>query len=149
MDCYIWAIVENGGWDWIKRCLRDRNSRGSYGYNIRRFPQKSDILVFYSKNRLHGTIKVNEGGREVTSQDVGKEPELKKWKYVMFLDGRTIRIFHEPVSVKEIANKIDKLKGKTGKSLLAACRNDPKISVEEYKKIVEKGFQTIFDEFLS
>ena len=51
MDCYIWAIKENGGWDWIKRCLRDRKSRESCGYGISRFPQKSDILVFYSKNK--------------------------------------------------------------------------------------------------
>ena len=148
MDCYIWAIKENGGWDWIKRCLRDRKSRESYGYGISRFPQKSDILVFYSKKRLHGTIMVNEGGREVTSRDVRKEPKLRDCKYVMFLDGRTIRMFHEPVPAKEVANQIEKLKGKTGKSLHAACRNNPKISIEEYKRIVEKGYQRIFNDFL-
>ena len=146
MDCYIWAIVENGGWDWIKRCLRDRKSRASYGYGIRRFPQKADVLVFYSKKCLHGRIIVNEAGREVTSRDIRKEQELRSFKYVMFLDGRTIRMFHEPVPVKEIADQIEKLKGKTGKSLHAACRDNPKIPIEEYKKIVEKGYQRMFDE---
>lgn len=55
-------------------------------------------------------------------------------------------MFHEPVLVKEIADQIVKLKGKTGKSLHAACRDNPKISIEEYKKIVERGYQRMFDE---
>jgi hypothetical protein len=149
LKCHIWTIIENGGWDWLKGCLRDRNSRISYGYSIRRFPLKSDILIFYSGKRLHGRIIVAEGGREVTSKDIKNEPELKGYKYVMFLDGRTVRIFNEPVPADEVASQIEALKGKTGKSLHAACRNNPEISVEEYKKIVERGYYGIFKEFFS
>jgi len=149
LKCYIWAIIENGGWDWLKGCLRDRNPRISYGYGIRRFPQKSDILIFYSDKRLHGRIIAAENGREVTSKDIKNEPELKNYKYVMFLDGRTIRIFDKPVSVEEIASQVGKLKGKTGKGLYNTCRNNPEISVDEYKKIIEKGYPDIFKEFYS
>lgn len=147
MKCYIWAIIEDGGWDWLKRCLRDRKPRTAYGYNIRRFPQKSDVLIFYSNKRLHGTISVTEGGREVTSRDTRNDPDLKEWKYVMFLDGRTVRMFHKPVPVKEVANHIGKLMGKTGKSLHTTCINDPEISVDECKKIVELGYYDILKEF--
>jgi len=148
MKCYIWAILENGGWDWLKRCLRDRESRISYGYNIRRFPQKSDILVFYSNKRLHGRIVVAEEGRQVTSKDIKSESELKNWKYVMFLDGTTVRIFDKPVPVEEITDEIQKFKGKTGKGLFNICRNNPEISIDEYKTIVEKGYYDILKEFL-
>lgn len=147
MKCYIWAIVENGGWDWLKGCLRDRNPRIPYDYSIRRFPQKSDILVFYSDKRLHGRIIVAEDGRQITPKEIKIDPELKHWQYVMFLDGRTARIFHKPVPVEEIASQIEKLKGKTGKGLYNSCRNNPEISVDEYKKIIEKGYYEILKEF--
>jgi len=149
MKCYIWTIVEDGGWDWLKRCLRDRETRIPYGYGIRRFPQKSDILVFYSDKRLHGRIVVAENGRQVTSKDIKNDPSLKNWQNVMFLDGRTARIFHDPVPVEEISDQIEKLKGKTGKGLYNTCRNNPEISVDEYKKVIERAYFDIFKEFFS
>ena len=147
MDCYIWAVVEDSGWNWIKRCLENRLSEIPYGYNIRRFPKKSDILVFYSSNHFQGRITVAGDGRQITSRDYKMYPSFKEWKNIMFLDGKTIRIFHEPVLVKDIAEEIEKLKGKLGRSLVAACRNNPTISIDEYKKIVERGYENMLNEF--
>jgi len=147
MDAWIWAITE-GGWEWIKECLMYRGPRMSYGYSIPRFPQKEDFLVFYSDKKLYGRVVVAESGRQVTSKDIEKEPELKEWKNVMFLDGKTLRMFDKPVPIEDVADQIEALKGKTGKSLTGAVGMNPKISLEEYKKIVEKGYANILKEFL-
>jgi len=147
MDCYIWAITKDSGWNWIKTCLWDRNTKLPYGYNIRRFPKKSDALVFYGNKCFQGRITVADDGRQITPRDKKEYPYLKDWKNVMFLDGSTIRIFHNPVPAKDVADQIEKLRGKTGKSLVAACRYNPTISIDEYKEIVERGYETLFDEF--
>ena len=146
MDCYIWAILEEGGWNWLKRCLIDRDNRTAYAYDIRRFPKRGDILVFYGNHRFYGRITVAEDGRQVTPKDRQNEPELGDWKNIMFLDGATLRLFFNQVQVESVADEIEKLNGKTGKSLLAACRNNPTISIDEYKRIVEKGYVNFFRE---
>lgn len=130
---WIWAISE-GGWNWIKTALKDRQVL-SYGYNIRRRPRAGDFIVFFSENKLYGKVQVCGNARETTPEDIEKDEDLKNWKYVMYLDGRDLKIFDTPIPVEEIADHIKILKGKA--NLHAVCRNNPRISLKEYEYIIK------------
>jgi hypothetical protein len=128
---FIWPVRE----EWGKKRFEDITSHYKYGYSIRRFPQKGDVLVFYHNWKLLGSIPVDNSARPVTSEDLKNNPYwVRNWKYVMGLDGARKLIFSTPVEVEEIANCVAKLKGK--ENLHAVCRNAPKITMSEYQLIV-------------
>jgi signal peptidase I len=134
---WIWTIAE-GGWNWIRDALKDKQVT-SYGYNQRRKPRNGDTIVFYSNKKLYGTVPVCDDARETTHEDTEKDDDLKHWKYVMYLDCRGLKIFGDPIPIKDVADNIEILKGKN--NLHAVCRNNPRISLEEYEYIIEKSRQ--------
>ena len=146
---WIWPIAK-GGWNWIRDALKHRKRHVPYAYGVNKFPRKLDFLVFYDDRKFYGRIVVDGDGRQITPKDTKNYPQLggTNWKNIMFLDATSLRIFDNPASIEEVSDRIKALKGKSGKSLIGAIAVYPEISKDEYKIIVEKGFQNILKEFL-
>ena len=130
---YIWSVREG----WGKEAFDKIRSHYNYGYNIARRPKTGDVLVFYSKKKLIGSIPVDSDSRKVTYEDSKKDPDVRNWKYLVGLDGSRKVVFPSPVEVKNVAGDISILKGK--KNLHNTCRFSPKITMEEYNLIKEKS----------
>jgi hypothetical protein len=121
--------------EWGKKRLYEINSHYDYGYSISRLPKAGDVLVFYSDNKLIGSIPVDTDARLTTEKDRKDHPYwVSDWKYVVGLDGAGKTIFRSPVRVEDIANNVIIFKGK--QNLHAISRNAPRISVAEYNLIL-------------
>jgi hypothetical protein len=121
--------------EWGKKRLYEINSHYDYGYSIPRVPKAGDVLVFYSDNKLIGSIPVDTDARRTTAKDRKDHPYwVGDWKYVVGLDGAGKKVFRSPVRVEDIADNVSIFKGK--ENLHAIARNAPKITIAEYNFIL-------------
>jgi len=136
---WIWTVGE-GGLDFIKDLIKERKI-SIYHYAIHRAPQQGEYLVFYSNKRLIGKIFVAVGARKLTQAEKKEEPSLRMFNYEMALDGNDFEIFPVPIPVEAIRDYVSVFNGVESNKLHSRCRFNPRITIEDYNRILEKAEQ--------
>jgi hypothetical protein len=135
---WIWTVGE-GGLNWIKNQIKSPSSQALYHYAMRRPPKQGEYLVFYANKNFIGRVYVAVGARKITHAEKKENPSLKPFSYEMVLDGNDFEIFTPPIPIESMKNDISVFKGLKPSSLHSKCRFNPRITIDDYNRILEKA----------
>ena len=133
---WIWTVGE-GGLNFIKDQIKEPSAHAVYHYAIHRIPKQGEYLVFYANKHFIGRIYV-VGARKLTEADKKEDSSLKSFNYEMVLDGNDFEIFTPRVPVELMKDDISVLKGVEPGKLHNRCWFNPRITLEDYNKILAK-----------
>ena len=134
---WIWTVGE-GGLNFIKNLIKEPSAHALYHYSMHRAPRQGEYLVFYANRNFIGRIYVAVGARKLTQTEKKEDPYLKPFNYEMVLDGNDFEVFTPPIPVELMKNDVSVFKGVEPSKLHNKCWFNPRITLEDYNKILTK-----------